>query len=214
MNTRKYMINDHLTLSNRQTCQVVAFALFIDPVLGQHSWLLLHRSSMEIGIMNNARDFFNRYKQLRLVSLATCAIGLLLLISPVLADNSIPEPGVAGIPDGNGDRSGFFSDDYDKKVIVTEGPVIRRQEGRTKRGFPIEIIELTRRVSYADLDLSKEADVSVFELRVETAAKRSCEQLANKQSFESTSASAITRCVSEAVDRSVEQMQAAIAANQ
>jgi UrcA family protein len=169
---------------------------------------------MEIRIMKNARDFPNRYKRLRLVSLSICVIVLQLLISPVLADDFIPESAAADLPDGNGDRSGSFGDDYDEEVIVTEGPVIRRQEGWTKLGFPIEIMELNRRVSYADLDLSKEADLFVFELRVETAAKRSCEQLSNKHSFELTSAWAITRCTNEAVERSAEQVQAAIAANQ
>ena len=115
--------------------------------------------------------------------------------------------------DGDVDRIGLFSDDYDEEVFVTEGPVIRRQVGRTKLGFPIEIIELKGRVSYADLDLSREADVTVFELRVETAAKRSCEELAYRHSFEFMDRWAIMRCTNEAVDRSVEQMQAAIAAN-
>jgi len=164
--------------------------------------------------MKNARDLLNRYKRLRLVSLPTCAIGLLLLISPVMADNSILELGRADIPDGNDDRSELFNDDYDEEITVTEGSVIRHQEGRTKRGFPIETIELKRRVSYADLDLSKEADMSVFKLRVETAAKRSCEELANRRSVELTGAWTITRCTSEAVARSVGQTQAAIAANQ
>ena len=147
------------------------------------------------------------------MSFSICVIGSLLLISPVLADKYNPESGIAGIPDGNGDRIGLFSDDYDEEVFVTEGPVIRRQVGRTKLGFPIEIIELKGRVSYADLDLSKQADVTVFKLRVETAAKRSCEELAYRHSFEFMDRWAIMRCTNEAVDRSVEQMQAAIAAN-
>ena len=164
--------------------------------------------------MKNAREFLNHYKRRGPMSLSICVIGSLLLISPVLADKYNPESGIAGIPDGNGDRIGLFSDDYDEEVIVTEGPVIRRQVGRTKLGFPIEIIELKGRVSYADLDLSKEADLFVFELRVETAAKRSCEQLSNKHSYELTSAWAITRCTNEAVEQSAEQVQAVIAANQ
>ena len=163
--------------------------------------------------MKNARDFLNRYKRPGPVSLLSCAIGLLLLISPVLADKSIPESGLAGLPEGHGDRVGMFSDDYDEEITAIEGSVTRRQERRTKLGFPIEIVQLKQRVSYADLDLSKEADVTVFELRVETAAKRSCEELANRQSLE-LGGWTITRCTSEAIDRSVEQMQAAIAAKQ
>ena len=143
-----------------------------------------------------------------------CAIGLLLLISPAMADKSNPESGLAGFPDGSGDRIGLFNNDYDEEEIVIDAPVIRRQEGRTKHGFPIEIIELKQRISYADLDLSKEADAAVFELRVETAAKRSCEELARRQWVELTGRWTIRRCTNEAVDRSVEQVQAAIAVTQ
>ena len=163
--------------------------------------------------MKNVRQFLNRYERRGPVSLPICAIGLLLLTSPIMADKSNSESGLAVLPDGGVDRIGLFSDEYDEEVIVNEGPIIRRQVGRTKLGFPIEVIELKQRVSYADLDLSREADVTVFELRVETAAKRSCEELAYRHSVEFMDRRAIMRCTNEAVDRSVEQMQAAMAAN-
>ena len=162
--------------------------------------------------MKNAREFLNHYKRRGPMSLPICVIGSLLLISPVLADKYNPESGIAGIPDGNGDRIGLFSDDYHEEIFVIGGPVIRRQVGRTKLGFPIEIIELKGRVSYADLDLSKQADVTVFELRVETAANRSCEELEHEHPVMLTDRRAIMRCINEAIDRSGEQMQAAIAA--
>lgn len=163
--------------------------------------------------MKNARNFLNRYKRLRLVSLPTFAIGLLVLISPVLADNSNPESGLAGIPDDNGDRSGFSSDIYDEPINVTGVPVMRRQDGKTKHGFPIEIIERKQRVSYADLDLSREQDVAVFELRVEAVARQSCEALVNRQSIE-LDGWTVRSCTSVAVNRSLQQLQTAIAANQ
>ena len=163
--------------------------------------------------MKNARQFLNRYERRGPVSLPICAFGLLLSMGHVMADKSNPESGLAVFPDSDGDRIGLLSDDYDEEVIVAEGPVTSRQVGRTKRGFPIESTELKRRVSYADLDLSKEADVTVFELRVETAARRSCEKLAHRHSVELTGGWTITRCINEAVDRSGEQVQAAIAAN-
>ena len=164
--------------------------------------------------MKNARQFLNRYNQRRLMSLPICAISLLLLIGPVMADKSNPESGLVVLPDGDVDRNGLFNDDYDEEVFVTGEPVIRRQVGRTKLGFPIEIIELKGRVSYADLDLSKQADVTVFELRVETAANRSCEELEHEHPVMLTDRRAIMRCINEAIDRSGEQMQAAIAAAQ
>lgn len=142
-----------------------------------------------------------------------CAIGALLLISPVMAGEANPKSNIAGSPAVVGDRVGSFSDYYNGEVIVTERPVTRRQDGRTTRGFSIEVIELKRRVSYADLDLSRQADVTVFESRIETAAKRSCEELALRHSIELMDRSAITRCTNEAVNRSVKQVQSAIAVN-
>ncbi|MDH3339590.1 MAG: hypothetical protein OEM76_17425, partial [Gammaproteobacteria bacterium] len=48
----------------------------------------------------------------------------------------------------------------DIEKIVVEAPMVRRQAGQTNIGAKIEVIELRRRVSYADLDLSKYADVT------------------------------------------------------
>ena len=61
--------------------------------------------------------------------------------------------------------------------------------------MPLEVIELTRSVSYADLDLLREADVAVLEMRVESAAKMSCEELANKYPLSYSDNWAITRCM-------------------
>ncbi len=127
-------------------------------------------------------------------------------------DQSSPESGLAVLSDGGVDQVNLFTDDYDEEVIVIEEPVIRRQVGRTMRGFPIEIVELKRRVSYVDLDLSKEADVTAFEQRTEVIAKRACEEIAHRHTFEIMDKRAITRCTKEAVEQSGEQMQAAIAA--
>jgi UrcA family protein len=163
--------------------------------------------------MKNARQFVNCWERRGPVNFSIFTIGLLLSMSQVMAEKSNPEPGLAVDFDGDGHRIGLLNDGYDGEVIVIEGPVTSRQEGRTKLGFPIEIIELKGRVSYADLDLSKEADVTVFRSRVEAAAKKSCEKLAHRHSVELTGRWTITRCTNEAIDRSVEQMQAAIDAD-
>ena len=69
-----------------------------------------------------------------------------------------------------------------EEVAVIKAPIERRYEGRTIRA-PILVIELKRRVSYADLDLSERADVTTLETRIETIARESCEELSNMIPF-------------------------------
>ena len=49
--------------------------------------------------------------------------------------------------------------------------------GRTSTGIPVEQLSLARPVSYADLNLRKQADVMEFERRINQAAKQACGQL-------------------------------------
>lgn len=100
----------------------------------------------------------------------------------------------------------------DIEKIVVEAPMVRRQAGQTNIGAKIEVIELRRRVSYADLDLSKYADVTELKTRIETTAKDSCEQLSEMFPFDRSDNREISRCINQAVDGTEEQVQAAIAA--
>ena len=94
--------------------------------------------------------------------------------------------------------------------LVIEAPITVRQVGRTSIGARIELIELKRRVSYADLDLSKRADVIELETRVETVSKESCEKLSDMFPFDS--ATERRRCIKKAIKSAEEQVQAAIVA--
>ena len=95
--------------------------------------------------------------------------------------------------------------------IVVEAPISARQVGRSSTtGARIELIELKRRVSYADLDLSKHADVIELETRVETIAKESCEKLSAMYPLDSATEG--RRCVKKAINSAEEQVQAAIVA--
>ena len=96
--------------------------------------------------------------------------------------------------------------------IVVQAPIVRRQVGRTAIGAKIEVIELRRRVSYADLDLSKDADVTALKARIETTAKESCEQLSDMFPFDPSDRREIQSCTNQAVDGTEKQVQAAIAA--
>ena len=95
--------------------------------------------------------------------------------------------------------------------VLVEAPIAVHQGKRGgAAGARIEIIELKRRVSYSDLDLSKYADVIELEARVEFISKESCEKLSNM--FPHDSATEKFRCIKEAINSANGQVQAAIAA--
>ena len=96
--------------------------------------------------------------------------------------------------------------------IVVEVPIVRRQVERTTSGAKVEVIELRRRVSYADLNLSKYADVTELKTRIETTAKESCEELSDMYPLDPSDRGEIRRCTNQAVDGTEEQVHAAIAA--
>ncbi len=100
-----------------------------------------------------------------------------------------------------------------EEVIKLEAPILRRTVvGRTNIGAKIEDIELSRRVSYADLDLSKQAHVTKLKTRIKTTAKESCQELSDMSRFDPSDKREIQRCTNYGVDGTEEQVQAAIAA--
>lgn len=95
--------------------------------------------------------------------------------------------------------------------IVVEAPIVRRELGRTAAGAKTEIIELRRRVNYADLDLSKYKDVMELKARIKTTARESCEKL--DEMFPLTEASGseeILRCTDKAIAGTENKVEAAI----
>lgn len=68
----------------------------------------------------------------------------------------------------------------EEEQVTVDGPYIVRQEKMTRSlsGMMAEqTISVSQRVSYADLDLSRQSDVDLLRWRVKTAAKDSCRQL-------------------------------------
>ena len=96
------------------------------------------------------------------------------------------------------------------EVVVTEAPITVTQVGQTIFGAKIELTELKRRVSYADLDLSNRADVIELKARVETVSKESCEELSTMYPLDSVTEK--RRCIKKAISSAEEQVQAAIVA--
>lgn len=95
--------------------------------------------------------------------------------------------------------------------IVVYAPVERRQRKWSKGGW-VEVIELSRRVTFTDLDLSKYADVTELETRIETTAKGACEQLVEMFPLDKSDKDDVRRCTQKAIKGAEEQLQAAIAA--
>jgi UrcA family protein len=92
--------------------------------------------------------------------------------------------------------------------ITVEAPrVVRREVGRTAVGGKLELITLTRRVNYADLDLTVDAQVTQLEKRVNDVARDACDELARVY----PAPSAATReCVREAMEGAKPQVDAAV----
>ena len=104
------------------------------------------------------------------------------------------------------------------EIIIRAPDVVRRPLPRPGPGAPPgltnpEIISLTRAVSYADLDLSKAADVSELEARVRNTARDVCLELARRyprQGAQYTFADA--DCVKKATDDGMDTVKAITAA--
>jgi UrcA family protein len=93
------------------------------------------------------------------------------------------------------------------EITVIAPRLIRREVGRTASGSANEQVSLTRHVSYADLDLSRPADVQKLEKRVNDMAKVACDQLAALYPF---AAPNTPDCVRQALSGAMQQVRTAV----
>jgi len=63
----------------------------------------------------------------------------------------------------------------------------------------VEIIELNRYVSFADLDLSKPADVAMLDTRIAAVANESCQKLSDMFPLDRSDPNEMNRCVKKAI---------------
>lgn len=98
-----------------------------------------------------------------------------------------------------------------EEIVILEAPVeVRYPDANRSVGSPREAVELRRRVSYADLDLTRSADVNELEDRIDVTAEETCERLA--EMFSPYMDSGETRtCVRRAVAGASDQLENAIA---
>jgi UrcA family protein len=95
------------------------------------------------------------------------------------------------------------------EITVVAPRLVRKDSERTPVGGKTELVSMTRRVTYDDLDLTVHADVLELEKRINDTAKETCGLLA---SVFPLSDPKTPDCVREAVDKAMVQARAAIAA--
>jgi UrcA family protein len=93
--------------------------------------------------------------------------------------------------------------------IIVKAPVVQHQVDRTANGIKIDVIEVTAAVSFADLDLSKNADVQELMARIKDSANESCEELSEMFPLD-MDRSAIQDCAIETSADTQRQLRAAI----
>jgi len=71
----------------------------------------------------------------------------------------------------------------ESQEITVDAPEVIRMSGparvQQRRRRPVEVMMTARQVSFADLDLSRPADVATLRQRVKDAARDACRQIAN-----------------------------------
>jgi len=99
------------------------------------------------------------------------------------------------------------------EVKIEAGRSVQRV-GTSTIGAPIELVQLTRRVSYADLDLTTHRGKLDLERRINDTAKAACQQLDTLYPVGTTEGPGEQgrSCVKDAVHGAMVQAQASIAA--
>jgi len=103
--------------------------------------------------------------------------------------------------------AGAVAADTGEEEITVVAPRLVQKEvvGTSPSGaVTTELISLTRRVSYADLDLADADKVAELEQRIRDTAKEACDQLAKLYPMAQTTP---RRCVDEAVGEAMAQVR-------
>jgi UrcA family protein len=101
-----------------------------------------------------------------------------------------------------------------EEIVVKAKPRARITVKSDAAGRATETLTLERHISYADLDLSKYADVTELKKRIEINAREACDQLDGMRPIPRWSASEKQDCVDSAIDSGNESLQAAISATE
>jgi UrcA family protein len=98
--------------------------------------------------------------------------------------------------------------------IIIRAPYERieiKKSAATHPPFKTEIVELKRLVNINDLDLTKTADVTELNSRIESVAKESCQKLSDMFPLESTDPAEMHSCERKAIASARKQIEQVIA---
>jgi UrcA family protein len=95
------------------------------------------------------------------------------------------------------------------KEIVIEAPRVERTKEHSAQGAPIDIISVTHRVTYKDIDISTRLGAQVLETRVKDSAKAACKEIETLYPLAPPDSS---DCEKTAVNKAMVQVHQAIAA--
>ncbi len=95
------------------------------------------------------------------------------------------------------------------KEIVIEAPRVERAKEHSAQGVPIDIISVTHRVTYKDIDISTRLGAQVLETRVKDSAKAACKEI---ETLYPLAPAGSSDCEKTAVDKAMVQVHQAIAA--
>lgn len=99
-----------------------------------------------------------------------------------------------------------------EEIVVVASPYVRRRvETTDSTGRTTETLTLKRHISYADLDLSKYADVSELRKRIEVNAKEACEELDELYPIPRWDKTDMQDCINRAISSANDGLEAAIA---
>ena len=102
--------------------------------------------------------------------------------------------------------------DVIEEIVVVRAPIERRTIDTAGPGRPqTEVIELSRQVSFADLDLARHKDVEQLRGRIQKTAEQACERLNQMFPVTREGVQGTARCVKRAVADAEKQLEAAIA---
>jgi UrcA family protein len=100
-----------------------------------------------------------------------------------------------------------------EEIVKIEARIERRFVGRPNElGARTVNLEIKQGVSFADLDLSKYADVIEIKSRIESTATESCESLAEKYPILLSDPDDHQRCITEAIESTHDELETIIAA--
>lgn len=95
-----------------------------------------------------------------------------------------------------------------REIVITSPKVVHERIGRSSNGAHEELISLSHRITYDDLDLSKTADLATLRNRVKDAAELGCQQLEKIYPLSQHDPD----CIKNAVGRAMPQIRAATGA--